>query len=65
MSILIRIIKSDHGMTQLKENKIIPLDRYLSLDLIDHEKTVYGIVANIHPKSLDQVLIFFIKKDFK
>lgn len=43
-------------MTQLKQNKIIPLDRYLSLDLIDHEKTVYGIVANIHPKSIDQVL---------
>ena len=58
-------------MTQLKQNKIIPLDRYLSLDLIDHEKTVYGIVANIHPKSVDQVLnrfdsnkkCFIIKKN--
>ncbi len=53
--------KSDHGMTQLKENKIIPLDRYLDLSKINREKTVYGIVANIHPTSPDQVKAFIFK----
>ena len=43
-------------MTQLKQNKIIPLDRYLDLNLIDSEKTVYGIVSNIHPSSPNQVI---------
>jgi hypothetical protein len=48
-------------MTQLKENKIIPLDRYLDLSKINHEKTIFGIVANIHPASPDQVKAFIFK----
>ncbi len=52
------IIVSDHGMTQLKENKIISLDRYLNLNLLDQKKTIYGIVTNIYPASNDSVCLF-------
>ena len=52
------IIVSDHGMTQLKDNKIIPLDRYVDLNLIDANKTIYGIVTNIYPTSSDKVYVF-------
>jgi hypothetical protein len=39
-------------MTQLKENKIIPLDRYLDLSKINHEKTIYGSITYFYFKIL-------------
>lgn len=43
------LIVSDHGMVKMKKTLII--QDYLDLKLIDSNKTVYGIVSNIHPAS--------------
>ena len=49
------IIVSDHGMEQLKSDSNIGLADYIDLKLIDRQKSVYGVISNIYPASMDQV----------
>ncbi len=52
------IIVSDHGMAQMKTNATQIVSKYVDLNLIDSNKTIYGIVSNIYPKNESMVNIF-------
>jgi ectonucleotide pyrophosphatase/phosphodiesterase family protein 5 len=43
------VIVSDHGMTNFKSDNLILIQNYLNGSTIASDKTVYGIVSNIHP----------------
>ena len=50
------VIVSDHGMEQLKSDSNIALSDYLNLTLINKQKSVYGVISNIYPASMNQVI---------
>jgi predicted AlkP superfamily pyrophosphatase or phosphodiesterase len=43
------IIVSDHGMTSMKDTILI--GNYVDINLIDLNKTVFGVLANIYAKN--------------
>ena len=49
------VIVSDHGMQQLRSDSNIALNDSVNLNLIDKEKSVYGVISNIYPSSKNEV----------
>ena len=49
------VIVSDHGMQQLRSDSNIALNNSVNLDLIDKQKSVYGVISNIYPSSKNEV----------
>ena len=49
------IIVSDHGMTTMKTDEKIFIQNYVNINEIDLNKSVFRILSNIYPKSLDLV----------
>ena len=49
------VIVSDHGMQLLAKDSNIALNATVSLDLVNRQKSVYGVVSNIYPASNDKV----------
>jgi predicted AlkP superfamily pyrophosphatase or phosphodiesterase len=49
------VIVSDHGMASLEDNYQIPLEKYIDINAINLNKTVFATVSNIYPKSNSDV----------
>ena len=53
------VIVSDHGMQLLDDNKIIDLSKYINVNLLDNDKSVFSSVSNLYPKSNNDVINSF------
>ena len=43
------VIVSDHGMASLNKDYQIPLEKYIDINRINLNKTVFATVSNIYP----------------